>query len=185
MNGQRRNSVRPWSGWHADTRPIPTSSAISCKRFTSRCGAASKRFRRPIHSARGFIGLRHGRLRVHEVIVVGGTLYVMVQVSRRGARTLPSDAGLRSSLEFHRMESERQRDALRSEWRWCLLPSFRKLVAMLAGAALEHSYERRIERIRAMERPTMNRRASLTTLSPEADGQVLETFWPELPRQSR
>jgi hypothetical protein len=32
----------------------------------------------------------------------------MVQVSRRGARTLPSDAGLRSSLEFHRMESERQ-----------------------------------------------------------------------------
>jgi hypothetical protein len=86
------------------------------------------------------VWLQHGRLLVPALILVAGTLYVMVQVYRRGARTLPLNAGLRSSLEFHRMELERQRDALRSVWRWYLLPFVPGLAAVLVGAGLDHGF---------------------------------------------
>jgi hypothetical protein len=126
------------------------------------------------------VWLEHGRLLLPSLILVAGTVYVMVQLHRRSARTLPSNAGLRSALEFHRMELERQRDALRSVWRWYLLPFVPGLLAVLVGAGLDRGFsprlliiavalalmligvwrlnqwgarklERRIEKIRAME----------------------------------
>ena len=51
-------------------------------------------------------------------------------------RTLPSDLGLTSSLEFHRVELERQRDLLRSVWWWYLLPFTPGILVLEIGHAL-------------------------------------------------
>jgi uncharacterized membrane protein YhaH (DUF805 family) len=52
------------------------------------------------------------------------------------ARTLPSDLGLTSALEFHRVELERQRDLLRSVWWWYLLPFTPGVLVLEVGQAL-------------------------------------------------
>jgi hypothetical protein len=52
------------------------------------------------------------------------------------ARTLPSDLGLTSALEFHRVELERQRDLLRSVWWWYLLPFTPGVLVLEIGQAL-------------------------------------------------
>ena len=54
------------------------------------------------------------------------------------ATTLPSDLALRSALEFHRAQLERQRDLLRSVWLWYLLPFAPGLLVLLIGLALAH-----------------------------------------------
>ncbi|MCP5111057.1 MAG: hypothetical protein GY953_09500, partial [bacterium] len=62
-------------------------------------------------------------MRAGAALVIAGTLYVVVQLRRRGAaKEVPADLGWRNSIEFHRQELERQRDLLRSIWRWYLLP---------------------------------------------------------------
>jgi hypothetical protein len=52
------------------------------------------------------------------------------------ARTLPSDLALTRALEFHRVQLERQRDLLRSVWRWYLLPFTPGVLVMAIGRAL-------------------------------------------------
>jgi hypothetical protein len=70
-------------------------------------------------------------------LLVAGTIYVMVQLHRRGsARSIPADAGLVPSLRLHREELERQRNALRSLWSWYLLPFVPGLVAVLVVTAM-------------------------------------------------
>jgi hypothetical protein len=76
--------------------------------------------------------------RLPAVLVIAGASYVLVQIHRRGsARPVPADAGARASIQFHRLKLERQRDALRTVWRWYLLPLVPGLAATFAEAALK------------------------------------------------
>jgi hypothetical protein len=82
--------------------------------------------------------LLHGWDRLPAVLVIAGASYVLVQIHRRGsARPVPADAGARASIQFHRLKLERQRDALRTVWRWYLLPLVPGLAATFAEAALK------------------------------------------------
>jgi uncharacterized membrane protein YdcZ (DUF606 family) len=68
------------------------------------------------------------------VLVIAGALYVLVQLYKRASPgTLPADMALTASLEFHRRELARQRDLLRSVWRWYLGPLIPGLVVFAAG----------------------------------------------------
>ncbi|HYW47777.1 MAG TPA: hypothetical protein VE959_33220 [Bryobacteraceae bacterium] len=61
--------------------------------------------------------------RVGAALCVAAMLYVAYHLHRGGsARAVPEDLALTSCLEFHRRELERQRDLLRSVWRWYLGP---------------------------------------------------------------
>lgn len=86
----------------------------------------------------------HGWHLAPPLLLIAGTLYVMYQLYLRGARPVPSDAGVRASLEFHRLELERQRDALRSVWRWYLLPFVPGFVATLVMAGWERGINVRL-----------------------------------------
>ena len=79
----------------------------------------------------------HGWHLVPPVLLIVGALYVIYQLYRRGSRSVPADAGTRSLLEFHRVELERQRDALRSIWSWYLLPFVPGFAAALVQIAVE------------------------------------------------
>ena len=69
----------------------------------------------------------------------------MIQLRRRGtARSLPADADTRASIQFHKLEMERQRDALRTVWRWYLLPLVPGLAAIIAGAAIKRGVNARL-----------------------------------------
>ncbi len=82
--------------------------------------------------------LLHGLDLLGPVLVTAGVIYVMIQLRRRGtAHSLPADADTRSSVEFHRLELERQRDALRTVGRWYLLPLVPGLAAIFAVAAIK------------------------------------------------
>ena len=72
--------------------------------------------------------------RIGSTLTIAGTLYVMYQLHRRAsARISPADAGMKSCLEYHRQELERQRDALRAVWSWYLLPFVPGMAVFLAG----------------------------------------------------
>ena len=73
------------------------------------------------------------------LLFIAGTIYVMFQLHRRGAAgSLPIDAGLRASLDFHIRELERQRNAVRTVWMWYLLPFLPGFVAeLLVLASIE------------------------------------------------
>ena len=68
------------------------------------------------------------------VLVVAGVLYVVVQLYKRASPgTLPADLAFTASLEFHRRELVRQRDLLRSVWRWYITPIVPGLIVFSAG----------------------------------------------------
>jgi hypothetical protein len=73
------------------------------------------------------------------LLFIAGTTFVLFQLHRRGtAGSLPIDAGLRASLDFHIRELERQRNAQRTVWMWYLLPFLPGFVAeFLNLAAIE------------------------------------------------
>jgi hypothetical protein len=72
----------------------------------------------------------HGWRLGQPVLMIVGALYVLFELWRRGSsRTVPADAGAAASLEFHRRELERQRDALHRVWLWYLLPCMPGIVA--------------------------------------------------------
>lgn len=56
------------------------------------------------------------------VLLIAGVAYIVVQLYRRGARPLPAGAEAQTWLDFHLSELARQRDALRTVWKWYLLP---------------------------------------------------------------
>ena len=81
----------------------------------------------------------HGWRLTPAVLTIAGTIYVMFQLHRRGsARPLPADVGIRGSIEFHRVELERQRDALHAVWHWYLLPFVPGLAAVLVVTGIDH-----------------------------------------------
>jgi hypothetical protein len=80
----------------------------------------------------------HGWRLVPPLLLIAATIYVMFQLHRRGAaRSLPADAGLSASLDFHLRELERQRDALQTVWLWYLLPFVPGFVATMMVSALD------------------------------------------------
>ena len=81
----------------------------------------------------------HGWRLTPALLTIAGTIYVMFQLHRRGsARSLPADVGIRGSIEFHRVELERQRDAVHSMWRWYLLPFVPGFAAVLVVTGIDH-----------------------------------------------
>jgi hypothetical protein len=85
-------------------------------------------------------GASLGRFRgwqlVPSLLLIAGTIYVMFQVHRRGStQSLPVDADVKFSLDFHIRELERQRDALRTVWLWYLLPFLPGFVAEMVVSA--------------------------------------------------
>lgn len=80
----------------------------------------------------------HGWRLTPAVLTILGTIYVMLQLHRRAsARSLPADVGIRGSIEFHRVELERQRDALHSVWHWYLLPFVPGFAAVLVETGID------------------------------------------------
>jgi len=69
-------------------------------------------------------------------LAIAGLLYVVWQLHHKGSsRSLPSEMGRASYLEFHRTELERQRDLLRSVWRWYLGPLVPGLAVLMVAVA--------------------------------------------------
>ena len=72
------------------------------------------------------------------LLLMAGTGYVLFEIHRRGAaRSLPMDADLKASLDFHIRELERQRNALRTVWLWYLLPFMPGFLAEIAVSAVD------------------------------------------------
>ena len=65
---------------------------------------------------------RHDWERVPPLLLIAGTLYSMFELSRRASNNTPPGADVSACIEFYLRELERQRDALRSVFRWYLLP---------------------------------------------------------------
>jgi hypothetical protein len=66
-------------------------------------------------------------------LVIAGTFYmVWALLSRGSGRALPEDAGRASFIQFQRTELVRQRDLLRSVWRWYLGPLIPGLTVLMA-----------------------------------------------------
>jgi hypothetical protein len=79
----------------------------------------------------------HWLTKLGALLTVAGTGVVMWQLHRRArARPLP-EALAGSLMEFHRAELARQRDALRSVWRWYIGPLVPGLVLFLCGRQIE------------------------------------------------
>ena len=73
-------------------------------------------------------------IRAGSVLVIAGVLYVVFQLYKRASPgQLPADLALTASLEFHRRELVRQRDLLRSVWRWYIGPLIPGFVVFAAG----------------------------------------------------
>lgn len=72
-------------------------------------------------------------------LIIAGTLYVVWHLHRRGsARTPPAEMGLTNGAEFFRRELVRQRDLLKSVWRWYLGPMVPGMVVAMVGMALKN-----------------------------------------------
>lgn len=89
-----------------------------------------------------FLGSVIGRspnllMAIGDALLIAGGLYMAFQLRRRGAAgTAPADRALRTWLDFHRHELQRQRDLLRDSWRWYLGPFVPGLVVIvIAGLA--------------------------------------------------
>jgi hypothetical protein len=90
----------------------------------------------------------HGWRATPAVLMIVGIIYVMVQLHRRAsARPLPADVGLRGSIEFHRVELERQRDAVRAAWHWYLLPFVPGLAAGLVVTGIDRGINAGLNRV--------------------------------------
>jgi hypothetical protein len=73
-------------------------------------------------------------MRAGSAMVIAGTIYVVVQLYRRSApAAMPAEFGLTASVEFYRGELVRQRDLLRSVWKWYLAPFVPGLVVISRG----------------------------------------------------
>lgn len=66
-------------------------------------------------------------------LCIAGLLFIVWQLHRRGsAESLPETTGL-GLIDFHRRALIRQRDALRSVWKWYLAPIVPGFLTMMAG----------------------------------------------------
>jgi len=78
-------------------------------------------------------------VRVGSALIVAGMLYIVYNLYRRGAaRAAPPDASFMECVDFYRRELERQRDLLRSIWRWYLGPMIPGVLVLVTAAELAH-----------------------------------------------
>ncbi|MGA7711826.1 MAG: hypothetical protein WCA81_07990 [Rhizomicrobium sp.] len=76
--------------------------------------------------------------RLGSVLIIAGTLYMMWQLHRRGATAgLPAEQSASAWTDYYRHELERQRDALRTVWKWYLAPFVPGLIVFLVGRSME------------------------------------------------
>jgi hypothetical protein len=81
--------------------------------------------------------------RAAQIAIIAGAVYVVWQLRRRGSTAiLPVEASASNWIDFHRRQLERQRDALRSVWKWYLAPLIPGIALLLAG--LSRTIEQRI-----------------------------------------
>jgi len=81
----------------------------------------------------------NGVLAAGGTVLLAGITYVMYRMHAFGsARTMPADLAVRSCVEFHRAELERQRDLLQNIWTRYLLPFWPGMGLILIGSTLEH-----------------------------------------------
>ena len=78
----------------------------------------------------------HGWYFASTLCLMAGLVYVVVQLWRLGAREAPADGGTRGWLHYHRCELERQRDALRTVWKWYLMPFVPGFAVLMVAVSL-------------------------------------------------
>jgi hypothetical protein len=77
-------------------------------------------------------------IRIGECLIIAATIFVIWTLHRCGSsRTVPAELTLRTCVDFHRRELERQRDLLRGVWTWYLLPFVPGLAISLIGGFLQ------------------------------------------------
>jgi len=85
-----------------------------------------------VFAAFGYFMWRFPEMRLACALILAGTVYVLYQLHTKGAaKTVPESLALRTCLEFHRRELQRQRDLLRDVWKWYLLPFVPGLLAFI------------------------------------------------------
>lgn len=113
-----------------DTLPIPTMATLRADAL-----AFDERIdrRNTIETAAGALGIAgwagvlwwspSGVMQLGSAMVIMGAIFVLWQLQRRtGRRGTPPEALGDASLQYHRAELTRQRDALSSVWRWYVAP---------------------------------------------------------------
>ncbi len=74
-------------------------------------------------------------------LFIAGVILVLINLrSQAGGSAMPAEMGGASCIEFFRAELERQRDALRSVWKWYLAPVVPGYVALNVAFALRFHY---------------------------------------------
>ncbi len=74
-------------------------------------------------------------MRAGSILTIAGVLYVLLRLYKQASPgTLPADLTLSASVEFHRRELARQRDLLRTVWRWYIGPIVPGLVVVSAAS---------------------------------------------------
>ncbi len=82
----------------------------------------------------------HWLTKLGALLVVAGEAVMLWQLKRRASlQPLPEALGA-SLLQFHRAELARQRDALRSVWRWYVAPIVPGLLLFLCGRQIENGH---------------------------------------------
>jgi hypothetical protein len=77
-----------------------------------------------------------GAARIGAGLIIAATILICYRLHAYGsASSLRADVGIKNSLEFYRVQLERQRDLLRSVWLWFLLPFVPGFVVGLIGLA--------------------------------------------------
>ena len=77
-------------------------------------------------------------VRIGAVLIIAAALFIAWKLNRIASSSkAPSDPTVDNLASFHRRELERQRDALRSVWKWYLMPFVPGLVVFSVGSAVE------------------------------------------------
>ncbi len=77
--------------------------------------------------------------RIASVLALAAVMFVVYHLHRYGAaQVMPAEMALTSCLVFYRRELERQRDLLRSVWKWALLPLVPGMILMYLGPLQAH-----------------------------------------------
>ena len=75
-------------------------------------------------------------VRIGAGLIIVATIFLCYRLRTYGSATpLERNAGMHTSVEFYRAQLERQRDLLRSVWRWALLPFVPGALVALVGLA--------------------------------------------------
>jgi hypothetical protein len=70
-------------------------------------------------------------------LLIAGLLWMVVQLHRKGSvRSMPTEVSTLTSMQFYRMELERQREAVKTVWSWYLAPLIPGLLVYTVWSAI-------------------------------------------------